>query len=247
MTEHNPVLVALDFASAEEATRMAKLVGPSVGGFKVGLELLMGPGPATVAAIVRLGKPVFVDAKLHDIPNTVLAASRQLGRMGARWLTVHAAGGREQMEAAVEGLDAGSGGRESGVLAVTVLTSLSDADLAQVGVTGSTGRQTSRLAKLAEASGVEGVICAVKELGVVGEVAPASPRITPGIRPEGVTADDQKRVATPAEAIRRGAEWLVIGRAITRAPDPREAADAIVASLIERGEAIIEAASIEEL
>lgn len=229
----NPILVALDLGSAEEATRMAQLLAPSVGGFKVGLELLTGPGPATVAAIVRIGKPVFVDAKLHDIPNTVLAASRQLGRMGARWLTVHASGGREQLEAAVEGLSDGCGGREAGVLAVTVLTSLSDADLAQVGVTGSTGKQTSRLARLADTSGVEGVICAVKELGVVGEVASRLVRVTPGIRLAGGHQHDQKRVATPFEAIARGADWLVIGREITRAPDPRAAAEAIASALVD--------------
>ncbi len=210
---------------------MAKLLAPSVGGFKVGLELLMGPGPATVAAVVRMGKPVFVDAKLHDIPNTVRAASRQLGRMGARWVTVHGSGGMEQLEAAVEGLSVGSGDREAGVLAITVLTSLSDADLAQTGVSGSSGRQTSRIARLADSAGVEGVICAVKELGVVGDVAPRLTRVTPGIRPAGVNADDQKRVATPAEAISRGADWLVIGRAITRASDPLAAADEIVESL----------------
>lgn len=227
----NPILVALDYSSAEEATRMAKLLSPAVGGFKIGLELLMGPGPATVASVVRMGKPVFVDAKLHDIPNTVRAASRQLGRMGARWVTVHASGGLHQLEAAVEGLATGGGDRQTGVLAITVLTSLTDADLAQTGVAGSTGRQTSRMARLAAAAGAEGVICAVKELGVVGEVAPGLARVTPGIRPAGVDADDQQRVATPDEAIRRGADWLVIGRAITRAADPRAAAEAIVESL----------------
>ena len=230
--DYNPILVALDVQTAEEAVRMAERVSPAVGGFKVGLELLMGSGPATVGALISFDKFIFADAKLHDIPNTVRESARQLGRMGARWVTVHATGGAEQLEAGVEGFAAGAGDRDAGVLAVTVLTSLSDADLAQVGVTGSTGRQTSRLAKLAESSGVEGLICSAKELGVTAEVAPSLLRVTPGIRPAGVSADDQKRVATPQEAIQRGADYLVIGRAITRAADPRAVAEAILDSIV---------------
>lgn len=229
--DYNPILVALDVQSAEEAIRLAEKVSPAVGGFKVGLEILMGAGPSTIGALARLEKPIFVDAKLHDIPNTVRESARQLGRMGARWLTVHASGGADQLEAGVEGFTQGAGDRPAGVLAVTVLTSMSDADLAQTGVTGTTGRQTSRLARLAEASGAEGVICSVKELGVVAEVAPTLIRVTPGIRPAGVSADDQKRVATPEVAMERGASYLVIGRAITRAEDPRAAAGAIVEAL----------------
>lgn len=220
MSFSSPVLVALDLESAEEAVRIATSLKDVVGGYKVGLELLMGPGPATVGALARLDKPIFVDAKLHDIPNTVYKAARQIGRLGARWLTVHASGGADQLSAAAEGLAEGASGRQSGVLAVTVLTSLSAADLAQTGVTGTPGRHTSRLAKLAAANGAEGVICSVHELGVIAEVAPTLRRVTPGIRPEGVPADDQKRVATPREAVDRGADWLVVGRAITRAPDP---------------------------
>ena len=227
---HNPILVALDVPSAEEAVRLAQAVSPHVGGFKVGLELLMGPGPATVGALAQLGKPVFADAKLHDIPNTVRAAAEALSRMGARWVTVHASGGRAQLEAAAEGLGRGAGNRQAGVLAVTVLTSLDDADLAQVGVSGSAGRQTSRLAKLAAGAGAEGVICSAKELGVVASVAPELLKVTPGIRPSDA-ADDQKRVTTPEDAVARGADYLVIGRPITRADDPTEAAARIAATL----------------
>ena len=226
-----PVLVALDVPTAAEAVRLAKAVRPHVAGVKVGLELLMGPGSAIVAALTDDGLDVFVDAKLHDIPTTVGRAARQLGRVGARWLTVHTGGGREQLVAAVEGLAEGAGGRTAGVLAVTVLTSFDDATLAEVGVQGTVGRQASRLSKLAAATGCEGVICAVKELGVVAEVAPGLRRVTPGIRPAGDDADDQKRVATPAEAIRRGADLLVIGRPISRAKDPAAAAAAIAESL----------------
>lgn len=226
----NPVLVALDLASAEEAIRMAQRLAPLVGGFKVGLELVTGPGPAAIAAVVELGKPVFADVKLHDIPNTVERSARNIGRTGARWLTVHASGGTAMMGAAVSGLDDGSGG-EAGVLAVTVLTSLDAAALAATGVTGTPGKQVARLARLAAASGVEGVVCSVKELGDVAQVAPDLLRVTPGVRPAGSGDDDQARVSTPAEAVRRGAGLLVIGRPITRAADPEAAAASIVAEI----------------
>lgn len=225
----NPILVALDVASAEEAVRLARRLKGSVGGFKVGLELLMGPGPALVGIIAEFGLPVFCDAKLHDIPNTVRQAAAQLARVGARWVTVHATGGRDQLEAAAEGLRVG--GRDAGVLAVTVLTSIDDGDLTDLGVQGSVGRQVSRLAKLADAGGAEGVICSPRELGVVRDVAPRLLRVTPGIRPVGSGLDDHRRVATPTEAIVRGADHLVIGRPITRASDPVEAADRILAEI----------------
>lgn len=225
-----PILVALDVPTAEQAVRLAQALFPHVGGFKVGLELLMGPGPGTVGAIAQLGKPVFADAKLHDIPNTVEASAAALGRMGARWVTVHASGGRDQMRAAVEGLARGAAGRSAGILGVTVLTSLDDSDLAQIGIDRSVGRQTSRLAKLAAESGAEGVICSPRELGVVATVTPDLIKVTPGIRPDD-SADDQKRVMTPQQAIQRGADWLVIGRPITKAADPAEAAARIAAAL----------------
>ncbi len=226
----NPILAALDVTTAEEAVRLARLLQASVGGFKVGLELLMGPGPALVGVIAELGLPVFCDAKLHDIPTTVRRSAEQLARVGARWVSVHAAGGGEQLEAAVEGLRVG--GRDAGVLAVTVLTSMDDGTLAEVGIRESAGRQVSRLAKLAARAGAEGVICSPKESGVVREVAPDLLRVTPGIRPSWADPDDQRRVATPAEAISRGAHHLVIGRPITRAPDPVEAAERILAEIL---------------
>lgn len=223
----NPVLVALDFPTAEEAVRLAERLAPHVGGFKVGLELMMGPGPATLAAIRQLGKPVFADAKLFDIPNTVEAAARQLGSLGARWVTVHAGGGREMIEAAVAGLTQGARGNEAGILAVTVLTSFDPAGLAAVGVSGTVGKQTARLARLAASAGAEGVVCSVRELGDVGQVAPGLLRVTPGIRPAGSDPDDQARIATAAEAIKRGADFIVIGRPITRAKDPASVMKAI--------------------
>ncbi|MGH9166569.1 MAG: orotidine-5'-phosphate decarboxylase [Acidimicrobiia bacterium] len=219
----NPILLALDVESAERAVRLAKAVAPHVGGFKVGLELLMGPGPATVAALGALGKPVFADAKLHDIPTTVGRAAYQLGRLGTRWVSVHGAGGRAMLEAGEEGLAEGAGGRPAGLLAITVLTSLSASHLADAGLP-SPGKLTARLARLAGEAGCEGVVCSPRELRVVADVAPGLRRVTPGIRPAGTNADDQARTATPGEALRHGADLLVVGRAITGARDPVEAA-----------------------
>ena len=232
----NPVLVALDVPTAEEAVRLAEAVAPHVGGFKVGLGLLHGPGPGTVCALASLGKPVFADAKLHDIPSQVEAAAARLGALGARWVTTHATGGSAMIEAAVRGLDRGSAGG-AGVLAVTVLTSLDAADLAALGFNQTPGKLVSRLAKLAAHSGVEGVVCSPAELGVVAAVAPELTKVTPGIRPTDPDAsgDDQRRIATPQEAAARGADWLVIGRPITKARDPVAAAAAISATLRELG------------
>lgn len=223
----NQLLVALDRPTAEESVRLAERLAPHVGGFKVGLELLMGPGPVTVAAIHQLGKPVFADAKLHDIPNTVEKASRQLGALGARWVSVHAGGGEEMMKAAVAGLNDGARGNQAGILAVSVLTSFDAGALASVGIAGTPGKQVARLAKLSLAAGVEGIVCSVKELGDVDQVAPSLLKVTPGMRSVGDEQDDQLRVATPAEAIRRGADLIVVGRPITRAKDPVAAARAI--------------------
>jgi orotidine-5'-phosphate decarboxylase len=218
----NPIIVALDLRTAEEAVRLARSLVGYVGGFKVGLGLLHGPGPGLVGALARLG-PVLADAKLHDIPSQVQAAARRLGEYGARWVTAHASGGVEMLGAATAGLAAGSAGREVGVLAVTVLTSIDAA--ACTALFGRTpGELTSRLAKRAAEAGVEGVVCSPKELGVVAEVARGLLRVTPGIRPEGSPPDDQRRTATPKEALARGADLLVVGRPITSASDPVAAA-----------------------
>jgi orotidine-5'-phosphate decarboxylase len=224
----NPVLVALDFPTGDEAMTLAELVEPHVGGFKVGLELIMGEGPTVIERVVSLGKPVFCDVKLHDIPNTVAAAACQLGRLGVRWMTVHAAGGEAMMRAAVEGLAETTPG-PAGVLAVTVLTSLSAGDLPKIGVPSDPRGQVIRLAELADAAGVEGVVCSVAEVEAVAESVPRLVRVTPGIRPGGADPGDQARVATPRRAIAAGADVLVVGRPITRAPDPVATARAIAA------------------
>jgi orotidine-5'-phosphate decarboxylase len=230
MDVENPIIVALDLHSAEEAVRLAERVAPHVGGFKLGLGLLHGPGPATIGVLTNLGKPVFADAKLHDIPSQVRAAARSLARHGARWITAHASGSSAMLEAAVEGA-ASVPSANVGILGVTVLTSLDDADLAKVGFGATPGRLVSRLARVVANAGCEGVVCSPLELGVVREVAPDLVPFTPGIRPVGAATQDQARTATPAEAIARGAQYLVVGRAITAADDPVAAAEAIYATL----------------
>lgn len=233
----NPLIVALDFAQARQAVEMAMRIRDHVGGFKVGLELLMGPGPATVAAVAELGRPVFADAKLHDIPTTVHRAARALGAVGTRWVTAHAGGGRAMLESARQGLAEGAAGHETGILAVTVLTSIDQATLAATGVTGTPGKQVAKLARVAAAAGVEGVVCAVRELGDVHQVAPELVRVTPGIRLGDAEVHDQARVDTPGAAIGRGADWLVVGRPITRSPDPVSAAQQYLAAIKGAGEA----------
>ena len=222
----NRTIVALDLASAEEAVRLAKRLEPHVGAFKVGLGLLHGSGPGVIAALVDIGKPVFADAKLHDIPSQVAAAARQLGRLGVRWVTAHVSGGSAMLRAAASELGETSGGY-AGVLGVTVLTSLDTADLSEIGIASSPGKLVSRMARVAERAGCEGVVSSPQELTVVASVAPSLIKVTPGLRPKGVPTGDQRRVMTPEEAIARGADWLVIGRPITSAPDPVAAAAAI--------------------
>jgi len=219
------ILVALDLPTAEDAVRLARELAPHVGGFKVGLGLLFGPGPATVAAVAEVGKPVFADAKLHDIPSQVERAARRLAALGARWITAHASGGVAMLEGAVSGSAAASTG--TGILAVTVLTSLGVSDVERLAPTSTPGKLTSRLARSAAEAGCEGVICSAQELGVIAQVAPELVKVTPGIRPAGADPGDQERIMTPQEAITRGADYLVIGRPITGADDPVAAAAAI--------------------
>ncbi len=212
--------------TGEEAVRLAGLLHPHVGGFKVGLELLMGEGPGIVQQVAAFGAPVFVDAKLHDIPNTVAGAATRLGALGARWVTVHASGGEEMMRVAVEAFGEGSASG-AGVLAVTVLTSLDAPALRAVGIGRPIGEYVETLAQLGAGAGVEGVVCAVPEAAAVKSLGLGLMVVTPGIRPAGSDTADQKRVATPNEAIREGADLLVVGRPITAATDPIAAAQAL--------------------
>lgn len=226
----NPIVVALDMNTAEEAVLMAQTVAPHVGAFKIGLGLLHGPGPGTIDALVRLEKPVFVDAKLHDIPSQVEAAAERLGKHGARWVTAHISGGIDMLEAAINGLSRGAAGAEAGILGVSVLTSLDKDDFERIGVNRTPGQLVGRMAKVAADAGCEGVVCSGEEINVVTQSAPSLATFVPGIR-QGDHDDDQVRSVTPLEAISRGATMLVIGRPITKASDPAAAAYAISNSL----------------
>jgi len=222
------LVVALDVPTGEEALHLAEALHPHVDGFKVGLELLMGEGPAIVSRVAALGAPVFVDAKLHDIPKTVAGAASRLGSIGARWVTVHASGGEEMIRTAVEALATSSEG-DAGILAVTILTSLDEARLEAVGFSqGSPAEHVTAMARLAAAAGAEGVVCAVPEAASVKVLDLDLIVATPGIRPAGSDSADQKRVATPGEAIEAGADLLVVGRPITAAAHPAAAAVSIL-------------------
>ena len=222
-----PVAVALDAPDLESAARWAALVTPHVSTVKIGLELYLRYGPDVVASIRGAsGVQVFLDLKLHDIPATVAGAAKAVSRLRPEFLTVHAVGGPSVVRAAVEGAPG------SCVAAVTVLTSMGAEDLARVGVSGSVSDEVRRLSLMAVESGARGLVCSPQEVAAVrAEVGSDVTLITPGVRPSGSGVDDQARVATPEEAIRSGADLLVIGRPITRASDPGAAAAAIAASL----------------
>jgi orotidine-5'-phosphate decarboxylase len=222
----NPVFVALDTPDLAHARTMAEAARPHVGGVKLGLEFFAANGPAGVAEMAALGLPLFLDLKLHDIPNTVAKAVEALRRVRPAVLTVHAAGGRAMLAAAKAAAPEGCK-----VVAVTVLTSLDADDLRQAGVERSPADQVRRLAELARASGCDGIVCSGAEVAGAHAKWPDSYFVVPGIRPAGSDVGDQKRVMTPAEALAAGASILVIGRPITGSADPAEAARAIAASL----------------
>ena len=219
--------VALDVSDLDEALRLAEAVSPHMGVAKVGLQLFSAVGPRAVEAIRRTGLDVFLDVKLHDIPNTVGATSRVLGALGARFLTLHASGGEAMMRAAVEGLAEGAGLAglaEPKALAVLVLTSHRDAPADLL---------LERLGA-AVAAGSPGVVCAAADLPTIRANAPSIFAVTPGIRMPGGDSHDQARVSTPGEAIARGADLLVIGRAVTAAADPASAASEVAAQVRSR-------------
>lgn len=223
----NPLVVALDRPDRAAALALAGSLAPLVGGFKLGLELYTAEGPAAVRAIAGLGRPVFLDLKLHDIPNTVAAAVRAAAGLGVALLTVHAAGGPTMLRAAAEAARA-AGGRTR-LLAVTVLTSLDEAELAATGVASGPLDQAVRLARLAVACGLDGLVASPLEITAIRAAVGREPiLVVPGIRPAGAQAHDQKRTTTPRAALEAGADLLVIGRPITAAPNPAAAARAIV-------------------
>jgi orotidine-5'-phosphate decarboxylase len=225
VSPHERIVVALDVPTLDEADALARRLTGAVGWFKVGLELFTAHGPAAVEAI-RAHGPVMLDLKLHDIPTTVERAASRVAELGVGLLTVHASGGPSMVEAAVRGL--GAGGE---ILAVTVLTSMSDRELAAIGAPPAT-EQVPALARLAVDAGAPGLVCAPTDLRAVREAVGGQVRlVTPGVRPAGASADDQTRIATPSSAVADGADLLVIGRPITRADDPVAAAAAVAAEL----------------
>jgi orotidine-5'-phosphate decarboxylase len=225
--------VALDVPRLPDAEQLADRLGGTVGLLKVGLELFCAEGPRAVATL-RSRSPVFLDLKLHDIPNTVESAARQAGRLGAAMLTVHASAGPAALEGAARGL--AEGAREEGhapplLLAVTVLTSLDASAIAQIGLSGSPSEAALRLARLALGHGAGGLVCSPQEVALLrAELGPQPVLVVPGIRPSGATGD-QARTGTAGAAIAAGADYLVVGRPIREAADPRAAAEAIVAEI----------------
>jgi orotidine-5'-phosphate decarboxylase len=226
----NPIFVALDTPELSRALQIAQLVAPHVGGLKIGLEFIAANGPDGVKAIVALGRPVFADVKFHDIPNTVAGAARETAKLGVTLFNIHASGGEAMMRAAKDA--AASVDPNVKIIGVTVLTSLNDPDLDAVGQRAPAAGQVERLAKLAKHSGLDGVVCSPQEIALVRRACgPDFLIVTPGVRPAGADLADQRRVTTPGDAVRAGADILVIGRPITGASDPAAAAKAIAAEI----------------
>ena len=225
--KHNPLIVALDVPTGAEALALVDALGATIGFYKVGLELFTAEGPPNVTELVGRGKQVFVDLKMYDISETVKRAASRVAALGGSLLTVHAS--PQVIRAAKEG----AAGSKLKIIAVTVLTSFDQADLEDVGVSGrSVAQQVEWLAQRAIDAGVDGLVSSPLEVARLRQiVGPDAILVTPGVRSAGADAGDQKRVATPAEAMGAGSTYLVVGREITRAADPAAAAGRILASL----------------
>ncbi|MGE0221762.1 MAG: orotidine-5'-phosphate decarboxylase [Acetobacteraceae bacterium] len=223
------LVVALDTTDVAQAAAWARATAPHVGLFKLGLEFFVANGPAGYRAIE--GRPVFLDLKLHDIPNTVAGAMRAILPLAPRMVTVHAAGGAAMIRAARDAAEAGGTTRPM-VLAVTVLTSLNDTTLAQSGVLDGAAAQVLRLGRLAVDAGADGLVCSPLEAAMLRQaLGPKVKLVVPGIRPAGAATGDQARTMAPDQAVAAGADWIVVGRPITGAADPAAEAAAIAASL----------------
>jgi orotidine-5'-phosphate decarboxylase len=238
MLAKDKLIIALDIEPPAKALDLVRQLHSVAGMFKVGSQLFTSTGPQIVRDIIGLGSKVFLDLKFHDIPHQVAGAARSAAELGVSLFTIHASGGSEMMRRAVESVDevAHRGGIRSKILAITVLTSI-DADiLSQIGISSSPEESVMRLVRLAESSGVDGVVASAREIITIRKEVPSPDFlvVTPGIRPATTQSEDQKRVATPAAAIAAGASYLVVGRPITGAPDPLEAAHEIIADM-ERG------------
>ena len=221
------IIVALDVPTANEALRLTSLLSQEVGLFKIGLQIYTAEGPGLVRSVSSLGPRVFLDLKLHDIPNTVGRAVEAAGTLGVRMLTIHLSGGREMVRAAIAARS-----NDMLLLGVTVLTSSTDETLAETGITGNATDQVLRLAHLGVSAGIDGLVASPHEARRLrGEFGDKIKIVTPGIRPAGSDAGDQKRFTTPREAVDAGADYLVIGRPITGAADPKAAVQSIVDEL----------------
>ena len=228
MTPRERLIVALDVPNVDQARRLVDTLAGAVGMFKVGSELFTAAGPDFVRELVARGEHVFLDLKFHDIPNTVAGAVASAGQLGVSLIDVHGLGGRAMMAAAAGALPA-MGCR---LLAITILTSHDEASLGELGLHGTLAQSVERLARLAKDAGADGVVASPHEVGLVREACGEGFLIvTPGIRPAGAARGDQARLATPREARRAGADYLVVGRPITQSADPRSAADAILAEM----------------
>ncbi len=220
------ILIALDYSEPKEAEALVARLDPTRCRLKVGKELFTRGGPALVERLQSRGYEIFLDLKFHDIPNTVAGACYAAAELGVWMVNVHALGGRRMMEAARDGVDRVS--RPPLLIGVTILTSMGPEDLAEVGLDPAPGLLVERLATLASRSGLDGVVCSPRETEMLrGVLGGGFKLVTPGIRPAGSTAGDQVRITTPADAVRMGSDFLVIGRPITAAPDPLAALAAI--------------------
>jgi orotidine-5'-phosphate decarboxylase len=233
----NPIIVALDVPTADAALKLVEQLAPVSGGFKVGSELFTSAGPDIVRRIRGLGAPVFLDLKFHDIPNTVGKAVAAAVQLDVQMLTVHASGGMEMLKAAEQAAQESAsqlGQASPLVLGVTVLTSLDSAALSQIGLDPDVSLQVRRMANMANQAGLHGLVCSPREVAEMRQMLPASTQLViPGIRAQSAAADDQKRTLTPREALALGANWLVIGRPICAAEDPRAAAEKILKEIAE--------------
>lgn len=230
MPVNTPIIVALDFPTADAALAMADRLDPRRVRAKVGKELFTRSGPAVIEALHQRGFEVFLDLKFHDIPNTVAGAVKSAAELGVWMTNVHASGGRRMLEAAANAI--ANHAQRPLLTAVTVLTSMGAEDLAEIGISASPEEQVLRLARLTRDSGLDGVVCSAREATLLRDACGADFRlVTPGIRPAGTDAGDQTRVVTPADAMAMGVNDMVMGRPITQADDPAAVVESILASL----------------
>jgi orotidine-5'-phosphate decarboxylase len=226
-TAKNHLIVALDVATAEAALALTDRLEGQCSWFKVGLELYIAAGPPIVEKLVNRGHSVFLDLKLHDIPNTVAAAVRSTASLGVRMVTIHAAGGPAMLAAAREAIIPMA--NPPRLLAVTMLTSMDQPQVTAIGLPRSAQEQVVLLTKMGLEAGIHGFVCSPQEVAALRALTgPSGVLVTPGIRPAGANKGDQQRIATPAQAMRQGANYLVVGRPITQAIDPARAAEAIL-------------------